>query len=281
MTKNGLFNFIKLNQHIQVEVDQEGMLAKRFHLRKQIPAYLFILCTQGECEITTHLSSYTLKKNELITILPNSFMQVLHQSANCKLYITAFHKDLLANTASFTTLMDCVECILQSPVLPLQPPITALLQDYMLLLQRTTHTTGFKLSSELASTQLLSFFHAVSNCYQTNAPQEQSMKRGEEIVKELTRHIIKHYRQERNVSFYANLLHISPQHLSSTVNKVTGKTATDIIAQLVITDASSKLKSSDMTIQEIAYSLNFSDTSFFGKYFKRYTGLSPRQYRHR
>ena len=74
-------------------------------------------------------------------------------------------------------------------------------------------------------------------------------------------------------------IHISPQHLSTTVNKITGKTVTDIIAKLVITDAEAKLKSTDLTIQEIAYSLNFPDISFFGKYFKRYTGMSPKQYR--
>ncbi|MCS3135054.1 helix-turn-helix domain-containing protein [Phocaeicola vulgatus] len=60
---------------------------------------------------------------------------------------------------------------------------------------------------------------------------------------------------------------------------MTGKTVTDIIAKLVITDAEAKLKSTDFTIQEIAYSLNFPDISFFGKYFKRYTGMSPKQYR--
>ncbi|WP_347915505.1 helix-turn-helix domain-containing protein, partial [Bacteroides fragilis] len=49
--------------------------------------------------------------------------------------------------------------------------------------------------------------------------------------------------------------------------------------KLVITDAEAKLKSTDFTIQEIAYSLNFPDISFFGKYFKRYTGMSPKQYR--
>lgn len=279
MVKNELFNFIKRNQPLQVAVDKEGLLGQQFHFPGQTPAYLFILCTQGECQLSTHLSTYTVKANGLITILPNSYIQVLHQSTDCQLYITAFHKELLNNTSSFATLMDCVESILQSPVLQLLAPVAQLLKEYMLLLERTTQTPGFKMSHELASTQLLTFFHGVSNCYQTNAPQEQSMNRGEEIVKELTRHIIKHYHKERNVGFYANLLHISPQHLSSTVNKITNKTATEIIAQFVITDACSKLKSSDMSIQQIAYSLNFSDISFFGKYFKRYTGFSPRQYR--
>ena len=78
-------------------------------------------------------------------------------------------------------------------------------------------------------------------------------------MKRLVQYIIKHYTKERSVAFYADLLHISPQHLSTTVNKITGKTVTDIIAKLVITDAEAKLKSTDLTIQEIAYSLNFPD----------------------
>ena len=105
-----------------------------------------------------------------------------------------------------------------------------------------------------------------------------TLSRGASSVKRLVQYIIKHYTKERSVAFYADLLHISPQHLSTTVNKITGKTVTDIIAKLVITDAEAKLKSTDLTIQEIAYSLNFPDISFFGKYFKRYTGMSPKQY---
>ena len=101
----------------------------------------------------------------------------------------------------------------------------------------------------------------------------------QEIVKELIRIVIQNYKQERNISFYAEKMHLSPQHLSTTIKKTTGKTLTDIISTFVIRDAQAKLRSTELTIQEIAYSLNFPDISFFGKYFKRYTGMSPKQYR--
>ena len=91
--------------------------------------------------------------------------------------------------------------------------------------------------------------------------------------------IRENYRPERNISFYAEKMHLSPQHLSTTIKKTTGKTLTDIISTFVIRDAQAKLRSTELTIQEIAYSLNFPDISFFGKYFKRYTGMSPKQYR--
>ncbi len=74
-------------------------------------------------------------------------------------------------------------------------------------------------------------------------------------------------------------LGISLQHLSTTIKLVTGKNVLDIIAHVVIIDIKAKLKSTDMTIQEIAYSLNFPSASFFGKYFKRHLGMSPLEYR--
>jgi AraC-like DNA-binding protein len=74
-------------------------------------------------------------------------------------------------------------------------------------------------------------------------------------------------------------LGISLQHLSTTVKQVTGRNVLDVIAYVVIIDAKAKLKSSNMTIQEIAYSLNFPSASFFGKYFRRYVGMSPLEFR--
>ncbi|WP_212095923.1 helix-turn-helix domain-containing protein, partial [Bacteroides pyogenes] len=91
--------------------------------------------------------------------------------------------------------------------------------------------------------------------------------------------INKHYKQERHAKFYAGLLGISLQHLSTTVKAVTGKTVSETIAYVIIMDAKAKLKGSDMTIKEIAYSLNFSNASFFGKYFKRHVGMTPLQFR--
>ena len=70
-----------------------------------------------------------------------------------------------------------------------------------------------------------------------------------------------------------------PQHLCMIVKQKTGRSVSDIIADMVIMDAKSQLKSTDMTIQEISYSLNFPNVSFFGKYFKRYVGASPQKFR--
>lgn len=87
------------------------------------------------------------------------------------------------------------------------------------------------------------------------------------------------YNKTRNVAWYAEKLKISNIHLCTTVKKVTGNTCVEIISHMVIMDAKSQLKSTNIPIQEISNSLNFANTSFFGKYFKRYVGMSPLAYR--
>lgn len=88
-----------------------------------------------------------------------------------------------------------------------------------------------------------------------------------------------HYREQRLIGFYASKLCITPKYLSKLVKEHTGRSAGEWIESHVILEARAMLQSSDMTIQQIATSLHFPNQSFFGKYFKRATGISPKQYR--
>lgn len=117
------------------------------------------------------------------------------------------------------------------------------------------------------------------NVLPPSADAKGNKSRKEEICRELVQLVIENYTRERRAQFYADKLGISLQHLSTTVRQVTGRNVLDIIAHVVIVDVKAKLKSTNMTIQEIAYSLNFPSASFFGKYFKRHMGMSPLEYR--
>ena len=99
------------------------------------------------------------------------------------------------------------------------------------------------------------------------------------IVERFIALVEEHYREERLIGFYADKLCITPKYLSKLVKENTGRSAGEWIESHVILEARAMLQSSDMTIQQIASSLNFPNQSFFGKYFKRATGLSPKQYR--
>lgn len=87
------------------------------------------------------------------------------------------------------------------------------------------------------------------------------------------------FRSERFLEFYAKQLGVTPKHLSRTIKSQTGQTAVEWIEQFVILEAKVLLKSSNLNVQQISELLHFPSQSFFGKYFKKFTGISPREFR--
>ena len=81
------------------------------------------------------------------------------------------------------------------------------------------------------------------------------------------------------MGFYARQLCITPKYLTTLIKRISGLSVSEWIDNYVILEAKTLLKYSTMSIQEIAYYLNFPNQSFFGSYFKRNTGMSPSQYK--
>ncbi len=105
--------------------------------------------------------------------------------------------------------------------------------------------------------------------------------RREELLAQFIDVLEKHFKDERSVNFYADRLFVTPKHLSAVLKEVSGQTAGEWIDRRVILEAKLLLRTTGMNIQEISSALNFSNQSFFGKYFKHLTGISPRDYRTR
>lgn len=169
--------------------------------------------------------------------------------------------------------------ILEHPVIQVNPTISSYFVDYFSLWGRIT-TGPYPPDTRMAQCCLKQLFYTIDKLYSTQPqPVRPPKSRKEEVCHKFIQLVIENYTHERRAQFYADILGISLQHLSNIVKQVTGKNILDIIAHVVLTDVKAKLKSTDMTIQEIAFSLNFPSASFFGKYFKRHIGISPLEYR--
>ena len=99
------------------------------------------------------------------------------------------------------------------------------------------------------------------------------------ITKEFLKYVKENFRRERQLQFYADLLCITPRYLSRVVKECTGASAAEWIERAVVLEARALLKSTNMTVQQISDELNFPSQTFFGKYFKRRVGMSPKEYR--
>ena len=85
----------------------------------------------------------------------------------------------------------------------------------------------------------------------------------------------KHFSENKTTSFFAQQLHITAHHLNLITKEVTGKTASDVIRARSILEAKRLLTFTDKTVSEIAFELNYTDSSYFAKTFKAETNQSP------
>ena len=108
-----------------------------------------------------------------------------------------------------------------------------------------------------------------------------SKGRGHIVVKKFFQLVEENYKNNLSVNEYASRLAITPNHLTQTVNQLTGKTSLQIIKSKQLLEIKRLLVHTNLSVTEIAHQLNFSDQSYFTKFFKRETGISPLQYRNR
>ena len=116
--------------------------------------------------------------------------------------------------------------------------------------------------------------------YGSGSPSHYSdMKRSDGIMKAFAELLSQNIRKETSVEFYAEKLCISKQYLSLIVKEKTHVTIGKIISLVRVEEASRLLRDPDLTLQQIAEELSFSDQSSFGKFFKKHSGITPMKYR--
>lgn len=120
----------------------------------------------------------------------------------------------------------------------------------------------------------------INGMYTESCPRRTSdrLTRQEQLFSRFKKLVSRHCTTERNVAFYADSLCVSPHYLSAVVSRVSGETVMHWINHAVILQAKVMLRTDDMMIYEVADSLNFPSQSFFGRFFKRETGMTPGEY---
>ncbi len=245
----------------------------------RLQACIVAICMEGTPKATINLLDYEIHPNDLITLLPGSIIQLKDKTQKVRLCFAGFSSGCVERTNLIQSIGEVYSKLIEHPVIPLSKEIASYLKDYFSLISRISCNDTFEIVPELADISLQTILTSIHLIYRKIQKTTSNSNRKKEICRKLIQLINKHYKQERHAKFYAGLLGISLQHLSTTVKAVTGKTVSETIAYVIIMDAKAKLKGSDMTIKEIAYSLNFSNASFFGKYFKRHVGMTPLQFR--
>lgn len=244
----------------------------------RLKAGIFALCVEGNLRASINLTEYTLKPNDFITLMPGSIIQFCEQKESFRLSFIGFSSEFMDCVNMIKSTMSALPTIYENPIISLSEDRADFINDYFHLLERV-QAKEKSINREMVKHILLTMIYGISDLYQGKSWPNKITTRSDEIHKKFIQLVMKNYTSKRQTAFYASQLSISPQHLCMIIKQKTGRSVSDIIADMIIMDAKSQLMATDLTIQEISYSLNFPNVSFFGKYFKRYVGVSPQKFR--
>lgn len=242
---------------------------------------IFALCMDGEIEVSVNLNRISIRKNDVITLVPGTIFQIHSVEGNLKIYFLGFSSNYIEQASRSHSMLDLIYFTLGRPVLSIKTEGANLFEDYLKLLIRMFEFFPEKVRTEMAPNLYANIHKGISLLYRGQNEEQIISSKSDQICRNFAQLVMQHYNQTRNVAWYAEKLNISHAHLCTTVKQITGKTCGDIISSMVIMDAKSQLKSTQLSIQDISDALNFANMSFFGKYFKRYVGMSPLEYRNK
>lgn len=247
----------------------------------RMKAFTVILCIDG----TENLKEMSINKGSLLMTFPNNVLKI---EAG---YPTATVRGIMLSQDFMRMLQVDVKNSLPLFMRLAYNPLVNLTQEqqedierYFDLLENISNNSDLAHRDEIVRGLLMSMVYRISDTYEQR-PQvldekERSVRnRREEYFAKFITLLSENFKRERTVGFYAEQMCVTPKYLSLLIKDFSGKSAAEWIDNYVITEAKTLLRYSTMSIQEVAYELNFSSQSFFGKYFKHLTGMSPSEYK--
>lgn len=255
-----------------------------FRFPCRIDAFIIGVGTEGETSVSFNLHEFKLKKDSIFIFTPKNVLQVNSQQY-FKANVIAISPDFMRRiNIDIKNMMPLFLKFVENPALTLTPEESRSMRGMIAQIERETRGPETHFSFDIVSGLIAATIYKVGDImyhYLAEHPEGQnnSHNRAEEYFKQFTHLLGEHFREERSVGFYARQLCITPKYLTTLIKRISGQSVSEWIDNYVILEAKTLLKYSTMSIQEIAYYLNFPNQSFFGSYFKRNTGMSPSQYK--
>lgn len=255
-----------------------------FRFPCRIDAFIIGVGTEGETSVSFNLHEFRMKKDSMFIFTPKNILQVNSQQY-FKADVIAISPDFMRRiNIDIKNMMPLFLKFVENPTLALTPEESRSMRGMIAQIERETRGPETHFSFDIVSGLIAATIYKVGDImyhYLAEHPEGQnnSHNRAEEYFKQFTHLLGEHFREERSVGFYARQLCITPKYLTTLIKRISGQSVSEWIDNYVILEAKTLLKYSTMSIQEIAYYLNFPNQSFFGSYFKRNTGMSPSQYK--
>lgn len=258
-----------------------------------------LICRKGKARLNVNYKDWELYEGAVITLFPNDVVELKvdgdckspeTENGDCKSPQTAnsFQAEILKynpsllREASLQLEQTVYSSLRKDRCRQDTPVVTNIINGMFSLLKVYFDQSECTCISQLVLCQLKAFFIGFHEYLQRNPqyrPDEVKSYRVRELFNRFMMLLERDYKISRDVNYYAAQMNISSKYLTNIVSLVTGHTPKTIIDQYVILQLKMHLKQTTQSIKEMAWEFHFADVSFFCRYFKKHTGLTPQQIR--
>ncbi len=261
-----------------VDPRQEG-----YSMPVRLNALFVVLVLQGSTKVCLDYVPYTLEANSLLLIMPSHVFQVAESTPDLRASILIVDLTFMEECSpekrspSMTSYMQ----LRNNPFISLMPEETDYICNSFRLLREKIRQRTHSFHREVVQNAFIGFLLDVANVLvgKKESLMRNTLSRKEVIMNQFLELLFTHVKTHHVVTFYAGKLFITPQYLSLILKELSGKSANKWIDEALMVEAKILLKMPQITVQQVADQLNFSDQSTFGKFFKKHQGVSPLEYR--
>lgn len=278
-----ILNDLEINQESSnlMVYDSKDDIKKTSHNRPfRSEHFSVILVTKGMFNLNLNMLEYEASENSLFVIPPSLIRQIVFED-NAEFYAVLFSKEYLFSRgfyqnhlALFPPFNDSFQAHLF-----LESKNTKLLSQMIGLLKETSKesvktTTTFNIPDLLFQALLLQLGE-----YYKNSMQKVKSAGENHLLSRFLPLLAKNFKEHRSVKFYSEKLSVNAKYLTQVLTKNYGKSAKEYIIEMVIMESKILLDRSNSSVGQISDQLNFANQFHFSQFFKKYTGLTPSDYR--
>lgn len=239
-----------------------------------------LVCLTGVIDCNVNLRNFRITENHMLVNFAGDIIQI-NKAENITGYAIIFSEEYLQEI-----LLDF--CFRAQSYLslrnngPIEVPREELvyLKPYYTLMKKNMEDGNSEVIKGLARALSHTIISLMKRYQQRQSiDSERNETRAQQLFDKFMKLLNAYHSKERSLQFYADRMFLTPKYVSGMIKSYSGRSALDWINEYVVLEAQMMLRYTEMTVQEIAYALNFPTQSAFGKYFKQQLGVSPKQYR--
>ena len=255
-------------------------IIRRNHHAAKLNCMMMVFCEEGEANIHINGNPFLLQKGNCAILTPGSVIQSFTSAPNWCTKIVAVSQNFLTETLSLKKeTWNILHYLYHHPIFPINRDTTYKMYLYkellLALIQEKPHAYSRRTRNFHFSGMLCEMFAMLNQLIPDNERKSIQQNRGVLITRDFIDLINADNGIHRSVSYYADKLCYSPKYLCAIIKEATGKTPIQFIQESTIKQIKYKLRHSDMSIKQVADAFDFPNPSFFGKFVKAHTGMTP------